>query len=578
MSSGEFDLVYREALYSATNTGFEDPSVQAAHDQFVDSATQATLDAWTKETPSEVLTELHTKVCDTLHMLHPSQQEFDEADVRTIARVRYLGRRILDTAVEQLRGNEAFMQLEPKDPVSLFDFFQYYYWWAAHKGQDIPDERSRDQDVASPLRLGNWPEGEYTNCLGISIGLAAGSEIYGMPYLYGNEIRNSDSILTDRHETFMSKLHGHIPDFESSSVRKILLSTMHERRDPDELYDNVLFETPPTLQRAPRVRDFHHYLLCEYSDEEAGDQTWFQVDPFDLSFSSLGARRSIDSVVEPFFTAGNEHTVVLNDEHRNIDRFYRQFSTILSDAMRESDSVFRHYNDGQLCKSDKFLNKVFDELEAATTRILSEARGEAPDEDVNEQWLRDDKDLANSLMGHTIITYAPKFPKIRQAVQAAVDKQKGNSSKFDGQLMYDETCRSLAHEMQYDTKLREFMVEKISQVPVLAVTHLYEYALKKVLRVRDCGDANTVMEVADPEFMIGAMYMNHYATWRKDGRINVARYLSRISSSQLLWHAARQDENEVDERINAMGEVIRGLKPRQLHPLVNVASGIPNYS
>jgi hypothetical protein len=85
------------------------------------------------------------------------------------------------------------------------------------------------------------------------------------------------------------------------------------------------------------------------------------------------------------------------------------------------------------------------------------------------------------------------------------------------------------------------------------------------------------MEIADPEFMIGAMYMNHYATWRKDGRINVARHLSRICSSQLLWQAARQDEKEVDERIASMGEVIQRLKPRQLHPLVNIASGIPNY-
>jgi hypothetical protein len=567
----EFEIIYAEALHSATARHIEDPDVRTAHDSFVKQAADTMTEAWTTGDTALASQALGSaRSIENLLLTHPSQSEFDEEDIRTIARVRFLGRLILDTAVEQLRANPTFNAGVPQTSADLYTSFQYLNWYENHPGFVDSIEKSHDPEVASPLRLRTWPRGEYINCLGISIALAAASEIHGLPYVYGNEIRTEDDVLTDRHHTLMHQIRRYMPYFDDASTERTLREVIHLRRDPNELYDDILHKTPDVLLPQLGVRDFHHFIINEAPNDDYGEY-WIQVDPFALVYDGIKLGR--EAAFEPFFEHGHENAVVLSDEYPIIDKFFRRFHSSLDIAKAGADRIRFRYAAEAAYKSGNFMDYIEQDICDVTVKALTELYGGTFEDEFGEEQTESDRQLARNLLYFTVIACGADVPELIRIRDEAL--KNARPTTFDADAVVDRMKECLAKLIRHDPALRAEVINRFADIPMLAVAHLYAVNLQENVQIRERGGTNTVVEIADPEFMIGAMYMNHYATWRKDGRINVARHLSRICSSQLLWQAARQDETAGDDRIAAMGEVIQGLKPRQLHPLVLVASSIP---
>ena len=82
---------------------------------------------------------------------------------------------------------------------------------------------------------------------------------------------------------------------------------------------------------------------------------------------------------------------------------------------------------------------------------------------------------------------------------------------------------------------------------------------------------DSTIELADPDYMIGALYLNHYATWRENGIVNIARHLLQTTSSQLIWHeAVSESEALVDDRVAAVAAEIGKLGVTMIHPRVRL--------
>jgi len=575
LDNTEFETVFREAFIDATGTDVDEPQVQAKRDLFIRHTAAETLDAWTQKPLRTGITSLTTsKSLDNSHIVHPSQAEFSEADIETIAKVRFLGRAAIDTAKQQLMQNQRFSRLRERDTHDIYDYFQAYYWHEVHP--TAPDTNdAEDSGAASPLRLATWPYGENINCLGMSIGMAAASELFGLTYAYGNEVRNSQSVIAEQHDGFMRQVRRLIPTFDNGTIQVILQQTMHQRREPDEKYDDILFKTPPILQVRDKVRDFHHFVICEYPDNKFLQDAWVQVDPYDLSFGYLAPhRRQIDLALSPVFEKGNENSIVLSDEYRMVAAFYRQLSIQLQRAHERGSELTRRSQDHSLYKTSQSVERLYQSAETIAVEVMGDLFGHDLPEDAEGVARAKDVELFKDIYLNSLFTFAYNVPEANELIRRTDRRNVTNEI-----MALDKGVEKIiAREIGYDSTLRDEFVKLTALLPLLCIIHIYEYNLKANLAIREVGDAAPVMEIADPEFMIGAMYLNHYATWRKNGRINVARHLSRICSSQLLWQAARQDETECDDRIAAMGEVIKRLKPRQLHPLVNIASGIPTPS
>lgn len=562
--SPEFETIYSESFRSMTGEELSLPRNRTAHDSFVERATSDTMDSWTKHDKYAGITVLSaSEYVENSHIVHPDHAAFNETDIHTIARVAFLGRTAIDTAKEQLRQNKGFMSINGRGPDEIFEYFQPYSWYVRHP--NAPDtNKAEDPDQASPLRLRDWPNGRDVNCLGMSIAMAAACEQFGLTYVYANEIRNAQPVIAEQHANLMGLMRRLIPDFDDKGTKQILLEVMHCVREPDERYDNILFETPGILKVNDTVRDFHHFIISEYP-EKSQKGAWVQIDPYDLSFDYLtDGRRQISTALSPLFEKGNENSVVLSDEYRMETAFFRRFSDQLRRAHDMTSDLVRRSKDGDAYKSQKFIGDMYTEAQDINRTVMNGLFSDQAEDAATDE-------LLQLLYLCKLFVFATKVPNANEFVKNT--SLPTNSS--EGNAHIKEVEKRIGRAIEYDPGLRTEFIKAMAALPLLALVHTYEYNLKTVLQVRDVGTAGPVMEIADPEFMIGAMYMNHYATWRKSGRINVARHLSRICSSQLLWQAARQDECKVDDRIAAMGEVIKDLKPRQLHPLVNIASGIP---
>lgn len=136
------------------------------------------------------------------------------------------------------------------------------------------------------------------------------------------------------------------------------------------------------------------------------------------------------------------------------------------------------------------------------------------------------------------------------------------------QITFDTELRRL---LGYSTEARCALYNLLSEAVYVHAAETYSRDLNRAFRLQSTGFSNLASEFGNPQLMIGAMYLNHFATWRKDGKVNVARYLARLIPSQLLWQAAMQDGDINDDRVNSLGEQVKSLPDDRVHPLVDVA-------
>lgn len=564
----QFDEVYAEAFVSGVGVGFETLSSQ--YEAYVSNfLKKPRRPAWVPFTSKYEATVLK----------HPYAEAWLEEDLIEQARIAFFGRCLIETAKTSLQHNEEWLKNSEKDSLvsRVGNFMQFARWVEAHPNELDPD-RSYDPDVASPLRLVDWPNGKYVNCLGQSIALAAAAELTGVDYLYANELITTSAVLTQQHRTIVGELEKVSPRFfEKDSKIQTIYEFIDIIRGSEEYRRSVLRDFDTSTRTAEQLRDFHHFVL-EKDQIEVEDEAglveiyteYSQVDPYALTLGT--AYVDTDDFIADVLEA--PENIVVIDNHEAMLAAYRSLHV----AIKRAKSLVKRNNEfGAGVQPSDLMAGVED-----VCRELLDNEVTLPLDDL----LTVDRYIAN--MRYLLLD---AFDAIR--IEAAVDKD--TAEKFlnlrygvsertaDEYMMFREFDKRVHEQIQMNEKMDIDLAREIrrigNELPLILVMQVYADLLRFVWDVKNWGSACAALEIADPELMIGAMYLNHYASHRKDGRINVARYLVRYTVSQLIWQAAQLDgESAEDPSLEAVGQIVKSLPARQLHPRValNLRSATTN--
>lgn len=552
-------------------------------------------------------------------MEHPAGDIVDAEDLRRLRLVRTLGAVILAVARDNLLTNpnlqelnEVITELQWQDKskldpeqrgilmtrfmTTLFDVFQSGYWYqneAVRQAStiDVVFEASTDEDpdLASPQRVKNWPNGERLNCLGVAIGMSAAAEAAGVPYVFANEIQESDTYLIRKHNQTLDCIKYLRPGIETSPTARAIAeyvsaseyyATYSYPETEDELepigYKNYLF-TAATFGDVGLRNQFHHFVVLEC------DNAGWQIDPYALTFDNV-------TLLQELPTPRNITDVI------NIKRTGEYASTFFVPALRKIQStpgLIKKYLDfiksSKHYKNTLFLDSVFNNLVALfKDQFISFLN------DVGPGGLEPDMETNTITMSHNeadiyllaIYTQmAALFPSaFSQKSHDYIRVNSEISANFkslsptevtklvkvaeDTQATFDTDLQKL---IGYNTEARNALYDLLCEAVYVHTAETYSRDLNRAFRLQSTGFSNLAAEFGNPQLMIGAMYLNHFATWRKDGKVNVARYLARLIPSQLLWQAALQDGDIDDERVNSLGKQVKSLPDDRVHPLVDVA-------
>ena len=581
MNSIEFEQIYNEAFQSGTGLSFYSPLVQPKYFEYAKATHEELLDAWTdpKQLPDTVESDTWSMVLTTVE--HPMRDEFDESDVAAIIRVRFLGRSLIDMAKRNISTNPSFSS-NRKDPMDVFlkqiELLEAGAWHDNHPDVEYNRHDFQNQDAASPLHLENWPNGNRLSCLGISIGAAALSELNGFDYVYGNELRTSQSVINAKHQALKNMITQSYSGFFDDPAIKQTFNLLQLRYPAQQGYETIFFDTPDILTSEDEARAFHHYIVIRSESKSSGSPYWMQVDPYALVYSALLGNERLDAAFSFLNTTDGVTSVVCQDALRSVEVVYKGYAGIITALKGHRKELESRFLRPEEYKSKQLMTNLY-----SSERTTIKNLGSLIFEEEKFAGMEDMMRLFAFLVWESTVVAAAKdilddenAPKHYRLLTNNLHAPNANVSKYN-KLIQDyilDLEGKLAEQVQYDTQARQRMIGLVGQAPYVAALLWYRESLQDLFSVRVNGFPNAAAEFAEPEFMIGSMYLNHYATYRKDGRINVAQHLSRLSPSQLLWQASQQDGGVEDERVKAVGSTISRLKPRQLHPLVSLARDI----
>ncbi|MES2631048.1 MAG: hypothetical protein V4611_03760 [Patescibacteria group bacterium] len=597
MFSSQFDQVYGEAFHSATGEDFDSPEVRARHDAYVAPVEEALIDHWTDGSVdiSQPISDVYTsRGASVFRLRHPNTAEFTEEDARDIAHIRYLGHAIIEVAQKYAPSPENERDIYSRN-------LSYRYWYNAHPELDRDQDFSADPDCASPLRLEQWPKGEYLNCLGVSIALS-GQEAREAenPYFYVNRLRNS---AYEGRLQFLN-VFRYLRSVHPSIVNQVaspLLVGQHAKLAEAVDIQTDLKEVLDGERPIEMDRNFHHSILT--SGESSWRGTWTQVDPYGAVYNGLSPMRTATATDHLLsgMDAGTCNEVIVYDSDM-IDYKFASAMKVAREASELGEHLLEALNGNY--KSEHYFENIREEIavlvEAAWMSRSFDPTDESRDytpaellgfaakpdrfrimgEQADAYWIM-------ILIQMRMIMYTqkdkdgnPGLDTLASSVSAKLFK--GNTGKHhkSGFLNYFDENRneviesiqllqdSMKEDLKYHARLRDALRLLVEALPYqVSFELLYRQASAKFGY-----ESDQAMEISDPEFTIGMMYMNHYATWRKDGKINIAKELARISPSQLIWQAAvaREPEAHEDERVRSVGKLVTSLKNDQLHPLVRL--------
>lgn len=583
MATSEFHTVYNEAFLSATGKEFK----EAEHQGPLADIENELLDKLTS--PVDLYLSHETRIT------HPNVEHFTDEDIILLARTRYLGRSIINAAKDALMHNPFFAELlAAKDhhrfTAQMFStIYEGMHQWDrsySERYQKICAGTTTEDmsHVASPLNLREWPNTpSYVNCLGTAINMTALAELGNRTYFFGNEIRHANHLLSERHYDFRQQITRLHPDFFENPRTLRHLSLLEKTRTDvpaDELHtvENLLISTPRALQPTRSLRDFHHFVLVKDvpAPEDgltAPDSIATQVDPYSLTLGLGAVNTTFDRPLDPW-------EVMLRTNYTGLSRPLRSIDNSIAD-LRSSLPRLRKILTSINCKSSNGQTEMFTAIERTLLRAVQAMQDVDPDSQEDQAIKRMVRDFlftawrtlaADFLATHTtnpvIAAQAQEIITIIHAAAASGEISEQQTVELEDleEAIHPELLRTL----QYNSIARQEFVDSIQMLPTHFIVEFYVSCHRHWFRTLEYGSENVASEFGDTDTMVGAMYLNHYATTRKDGKINIARELARVIPSQLLWYAAAQDV-ETDERHVAVGEVIQSLKPHQLHPLVEIA-------
>lgn len=562
----QFELAYNEAFFSGLGVAF-DPT-EPEYREFVQTFVEDHLTRPDMDTGFYSRKELGLSY-------HPYREAWVEQDIEELARIAYFGRKLINCARVSLESNPGWeacaKAIEGDLDNKVAQFLQFSEWVNAHPDQVDPG-RSNDPDVASPLRLATWPKGDYINCLGQSIALAAAAELDGQRYVYANELRTGDDLVYELHKTIRTEIERLYPEFFAQGgamqeiygfVDRILSMTGNSQ----ESYNNLFFDSENTLSvrnRDGNLREWHHFIVCARDDEQLGATVYRQLDPYALTFGFIHADES--GMIQD--TTSRAEAALVIDTTDAFKELELSLHAVLK-RVRELVDQNKRLSGKRITTEDLIEDsiEVCAQVLFDTTLISIDDGPEG--EDLKRIYKKNLKERTADALEAYRIAQATDSETAARVLDYRYGKLTCSQDEFNA-LMRSATDR-IGERERGDKRLGEQMRDMCNYAPLLVYMQVYADILKYVWRIKEWGVANTAMEVAHPEFMIGAMYLNHYATHRKDGRINVARYLVRYSSSQLLWQVAQLDgESTEDPSMEAVGELVAQLPARQQHPRVTL--------
>jgi len=536
---------------------------------------------------------------DTQLIVHPYAETFTQEDFEDIAHVQLVGRLAMDHTIVAMAKNPAINDLVSPEILTRESEFEIELYsrmgdlserWRRlpqniRRFERINTAQAPDElpHVIAPQTYEQWPDSEqYINCLGTATGMAALADGHERPFAFANELVTADTVTGERHRAFRDALEQLSPGFFEDPTIGFCMEQLDELYPPEHdsephTFAELLQRTPSSLSEQTTVRDFHHYIV------ERGflPHHYTQIDPYALTIGMLSNVHRYEQderfEVPPF-------AVLHNTAYGNQLYAFTMLQVGL-DAYRRTVAAFPTTSHERY--STETVAGLIQNV-ATVTGSMGDALGSelaktaSPSRDLDEK-------TAQEHYRHKLHTRAFM---LRVIAEASVLQQYSGSDiaaqrLADADIRHMETSNDetfaashalilanradLIEEMKYNAAAKEAYLRLMRAVPLMAISQEYILAQREHLQSLTTGSPNVASELCDPEFMIGAMHMNHLSTWRKDGRINVSQHLARLSPSQLLWYGAHQDGENKDERIVAVGEQIQQLRSYQRHPLVDLA-------
>ena len=508
---------------------------------------------------------------------HPSAELFDETDIEKISKVRLLGRAILDIAKVNITSNPRIeipeagvAAIEPAIYNAIYDPLATSRTREASR-LVIADNEDTYQHRASPARLETYPYGLQPSCLGVAITAAALCELAGVDeYVLANEIRSGDTLVVENNSQFTKILHRYFPELkEKDSPSNTHLRRMLRDKDAAAWYDFVIFG-PSNFSTADRAKEYHHYVVAKAGTK--GSRTgYYQVDPYSLNSSELWGI-PLDSTVSLSKAVKNPSVVMNHEEPLVSENVLARHKRALPIVQRYKDAIEKNVD--KEYKSTRMFDAVKDlfvegykEIHSALTPSLLE---------IDEEAARETEARMSTLAYRTFRVAVSEYYELTMAddTNTARAKKQMSSGQDDSiEELFSKAKRQIEAEIKTNTAAREGLKAMLGALMISPQMQLYMQDQAYVLGSVSFGLPSVAAEFAEPEFMIGAMYMNHYATHRKNGIINIAKELSRLSPSQLLWLSAHQEVLD-DERIAAVDAIIKSLPEARVASSVNIARHI----
>lgn len=574
MFSPGFNKLYDEAFATATGMAFESDEVQRKYRMYSEVTTEALLDHWTspERDTQEYADHMSSRGANVFRLRHPHTEEFGLEEAEDIAKIRFFGRQTIDIAAKYA---------PPIDVEKSGRGLRVMDWYQAHPDRyGANDNGEQLPDSPSPLHLEEWPHGRFINCLGAAIGAAGQCEREeGASYYFMNRIRHGQYEINPRVIRMIEHLRTSYP-----LVGMIEKITAQAGDDP-----MLLIEDTPRILTDLRVDDqFHHGIIAKDIDSPVKfsfTSNLIQVDPWALVHDALGpfpAATHLDNLLETM-DDGTCNEVLFFDSDMVDFRFQKVEKQIkILEKMRyRLDEVLDDYRHPNYIANVKArVQEQFDiniatlfagdpscsrEDILAMTKANYAVQKNLSKGEAERYWLM----MQMAILNGTHVLASEEINGLFD--EDAVLKPR---NEIDHELLESELAKMeqyLQANLKYDKKLQHLFRRIVEHVPVLLMLdHLRSFA--RITSLSFGGTHDQAMEVGDPAFMAGAMYINNYAKNEKCVNINAAKEMARLTPSQLIWQAAVAGDPDAANIgcVYAVGRLTKSLKHDQQHPLVRI--------
>lgn len=570
---------------------------------------------------------------ESLIIRHPNSYDGNIDQARDVARIRYFGKKVIEATQLNMESNPFFNFVSGTDCYGrvakvfsddLTEALSSQAWCRSSVNDDSGNSPGVDDEslCPNPHQIGRWP-GEYINCLGVAEALTAVTGI-DERQTFVNVIRPIDNealqLAADYRKQTAYALTRGLPGGRLllNQTRAIAAGNQYDRAQsnlndaidvwqkmPAELhsqYYNHQYE--PTLHLMNSETDslaslsdglwqqFHHSVLVHAQIEGYSGNTWLNLDPYQLrvggTFDNAGHNAfALDQFTTSADIAANDVLLLRNNKLYLQDDQFRlvlELAAIFSDDFdkmldkeRESDDLLHSIelrSLGQGRWNGLIEAAVRGNVNGVVRGLVADARkgnlNKIPDLDLGwdvvKQRCRNDDQLVIDDGTWMIVKGL-----LDGSTNDIINKMRAAKTEKSFATLQRTMRIELLNELRTnDNKWRQFK-QLILAIPYINALMIPNQQFADYMF--SSWQIDSTIEVGDPAFQIGSMYLNHYAKSKKDVTVNVAAELAMVNPSQLIWQSAvsYNDEHRNDDSVIALEGIYKSLRQRWRNPLVNIS-------